>query len=325
MRAFVTGAEGFAGSHLTEFLLQRGIETYGTYFDEAAFKDLPDSAREAELVRCDVCDREALNRVVSEVTPDAVFHLAALASVSQSERDPALTIETNITGSCNLLNAVKDNAPGARIIMVSSGEVYGKATSKQLPLREDARVEPSNLYGVTKAAVELLSKLYIAGYGMDIAILRPFNHVGPRQSPSFVCADFASQIARIELGLMPPRIEVGDLAVERDFTDVRDMVRGYSAAADKAHAGEVYNLCSGRLYKIQEVLDTLISFAEVPIEVHQDAARRRASDVPVLVGTAEKFKQATGWSPETPLETTLLDTLNYWREKLRSTGGPGSV
>ncbi len=322
MRAFVTGAEGFAGSHLTELLLQRGIDTFGTYFDEAAFKALPDTVAEAELVRCDVRDRETLARTVSNANPDAVFHLAAVASVSQSERNPALTIETNITGSCNLLNAVRDNAPEARIVMISSAEVYGNVTSEQLPICEDEPVEPGNLYGVTKASVELLSKLYVAAYGMDIVILRPFNHIGPRQSPAFVSADFASQIARIELGLVPPRIEVGDVAVERDFTDVRDMVKGYLAAAEKGHTGDTYNLCSGQSYKIENVLDILISFAEVPIEIHQDAAKRRASDVPVLVGSADKFEQATTWSAETPLATALLDTLNYWRENVRSTGGP---
>jgi GDP-4-dehydro-6-deoxy-D-mannose reductase len=321
LRAFVTGAEGFAGSHLTELLLKRGTHTFGTYFDEAAFGALPDTVAEAELAQCDVRDHETLDRTVSEANPDTVFHLAAVASVSQSARNPALTIETNITGSCNLLNAVRDNAPEARIVMISSAEVYGNVTSEQLPLREDAPVEPINLYGVTKASVELLSKLYIAAYGMDIVILRPFNHVGPRQSPSFVSADFASQIAKIELGLIPPRIEVGDIAVERDFTDVRDMVKGYLAAAEKGGTGDTYNLCSGQSYRIENVLDILISFAEVPIEIHRDAAKRRATDVPVLVGTADKFEQATAWSAQTPLATALLDTLNYWRENVRSTGG----
>ncbi len=320
MRAFVTGAEGFAGSHLTELLLQRGTHTFGTYFDEAAFGALPDTVAEAELVQCDVRDHETLDRTVSNADPDTVFHLAAVASVSQSERNPALTIETNVTGSCNLLNTVRDNAPKARIVMISSAEVYGKVTSEQLPLREDAPVEPINLYGVTKASVELLSKLYIAAYGMDIVIVRPFNHLGPRQSPSFVSADFASQIAKIELGLIPPRIEVGDLAVERDFTDVRDMVKGYLAAAEKGRTGDIYNLCSGESYRIENLLDILISFAQVPIEIHQDAAKRRATDVPVLVGSADKFEQATAWSAETSLATTLLDTLDYWREKVTSTG-----
>jgi len=321
LRAFVTGAEGFAGSHLTKLLLGRGTEVHGTYFDETALKALPDFVAEARLVRCDVRDRQALDRTLSEANPDVVFHLAAVASVSQSERDPAQTIETNITGSCNLLNAVKDNAPKARIVMISSAEVYGKVTSEQLPLREEAPVEPINLYGVTKASVELLSKLCIAAYGMDIVILRPFNHLGPRQSPSFVSADFASQIAKIEMGLVPPRIEVGELTVERDFTDVRDMVKGYLAAAEKGRTGDIYNLCSGESYKIENVLDILISFAEVPIELYQEPAKRRASEVPILVGTADKFEQATGWFSETPLATTLLDTLDYWREKVRSTNG----
>jgi GDP-4-dehydro-6-deoxy-D-mannose reductase len=306
---------------LTELLLQRGIEASGTYLDETALEALPDTVAEAQLVRCDVRDRGALDHTVSEANPDAVFHLAAVASVSQSERNPALTIETNITGSCNLLNAVKDNAPEARIVMISSAEVYGKVSREQLPLSEDAPVVPSNLYGVTKASVELLSKLYIAAHGMDIVVLRPFNHVGPRQSPSFVSADFASQIAKIELGLIPPRIEVGDVAVERDFTDVRDMVKGYLAAAERGHTGDTYNLCSGQSYRIENVLDLLISFSQVPIEIHQDAAKRRASDVPVLVGKADKFEQATAWSAQTPLATALLDTLNYWRENVRSTSG----
>jgi GDP-4-dehydro-6-deoxy-D-mannose reductase len=202
--------------------------------------------------------------------------------------------------------------------MISSGEIYGRATSDDLPLSESAHIEPANIYAVTKATVELLSQLYIARYGLDIVILRPFNHLGPRQGPSFVSADFASQIARMEAGLAPPRIEVGDLTVERDFTDVRDTVRGYWMAAEKGKTGEVYNLCSGRPYTIQHILDTLLGFAQVSIEVHRDPAKCRASEIPVLVGTAEKFRRATGWSPETPLETTLRDTLDYWRQKVRS-------
>lgn len=318
LRAFVTGAAGFAGSHLTEFLIQDGFETYGTDLSERSLGSLPDVVREAKLVPCDVRDREGISRIVSEVAPHVVFHLAGVASVLRCERDPTLTIETNVMGSCNLLDAVRDNAPEARTIVISSSEVCGKVTPEELPLGEDTPVRPANLYGVTKASVELLSRLYVTRYGMDVVILRPFNHIGARQSPAFVCADFASQIARMERGLIPPRMDVGDLTVERDFTDVKDMVRGYVLAARRARSGETYNLCSGRGYRIEQVLKALLGYAEIPIEVHHDPAKLRASEIPVLVGTAEKFARETGWYPETPLETTLRDILGYWRAEVAS-------
>ena len=317
MRAFVTGAEGFAGSHLTELLLREGMETHGTYLDDTAFGALPDVVSQAKLARCDLRDREGIARLVLETSPDLVFHLAGVSSVPQSERNPALTVETNITGTCNVLDAVRDNAGQASVVMVSSAEVYGKVTREQVPLSEDAPVKPDNLYGVTKATVELLSKLYVARYGMDIVIVRPFNHIGPRQNPVFVCADFASQIAQIEYELMPARINVGDISVERDFTDVRDMMKGYLLAARRAYRGDTYNLCSGRTRRVEEILKTLLSFATVPIEIHQDPTKRRPSEIPILVGTAEKFRRVTGWVPEIPFETTLRDTLNYWRARVR--------
>lgn len=322
MRALITGAAGFAGSHLTELLLQEGIEPHATYYCETELEDLPDAVKEAGFVQCDILDREQLGRIVSDAAPDVVFHLAAIASVSESERNPNLAIETNIAGSANLLDTVKENAPEARVIIISSSEVYGQVTRDQVPLREDAPVAPCNLYGVTKASVELLSKLYVARNGLDSVILRPFNHIGPRQNPAFVCADFASQIAKIERGLMPPQIAVGDISVERDFTDVRDMVKGYLAAARRAQRGETYNLCSGRTCRIEKLLNTLLGFAEIPIEVRPDPAKQRTAEIPVLLGTAEKFNQATGWSPEIPFQTTLKDTLNYWRAKVRVDSPP---
>ena len=316
MRAFVTGAEGFAGSHLTELLIREGFETSGVYYSEQSLEPVKNILSQAKLVECDVRDREKLSRIVSDDAPEIVFHLAALASVPQNERNRALSIETNFVGSCNLLDAVRDAAPEARTVMISSSEVYGKVTPEQLPLGEDDPVRPANFYGVTKASVELLSRFYVTRYDMDIVILRPFNHIGPRQGTAFVCADFASQIAKIERELMPARMDVGDLTVERDFTDVRDMVKGYLLASRKGHAGETYTLCSGDAHRIQEVLDILLDHAEVPIEVHQDPAKLRPSEIPVLMGTYEKFRRATGWSPEIPFDTTVRDTLDYWRRQV---------
>ena len=318
MRAFVTGAEGFAGSHLIEFLIREGFETSGIYYSEQSFEPVKGILTDAKLVECDVRDRDKLDRIVSEAVPEIVFHLAALASVPLNERNRTLSIETNFVGSCNLLDAVRGGAPEARTIMISSSEVYGKVAPEQLPLDENDPVKPANFYGVTKASVELLSRFYVTRYGMDIVILRPFNHIGPRQGTAFVCADFASQIAKIERGLMPPLMNVGDLTVERDFTDVRDMVKGYLFAARKGRAGEIYTLCSGTAHRIQEVLDILLDHAEVPVEVDQDPAKLRPSEIPVLMGSYEKFKQATGWSPEIPFETTVRDTLDHWRRQIGS-------
>ena len=316
LRALVTGVAGFAGSHLAEFLIRDGFETHGVDVSERSLRAFAAALKRAKLAQCDVRDRERLNRIVSEIAPDLVFHLAGVASVLECERNPTLAMEVNIIGSCNLLDAVRDNAPGVRTLVVSSSEVYGKVAPEHFPIAEDVPVKPANFYSVTKASVEMLSMLYSEKYGMDIVILRPFNHVGPRQSPAFVCADFAAQIARIERGLAPPQLRVGDLSVERDFTDVRDMVRGYAVAARRARGGETYNLCSGRSVRIEDVLKTLLEYAEVPIEVQRDPDKFRTSEIPVVVGSAEKFRRTTGWSPEMPLATTLHDTLDFWRGEL---------
>jgi len=318
LRAFVTGVAGFAGSHLAELLIKEGFETYGADLGGRSLTRAAETVKGAELVGCDVRDRETLSRIVSEVAPDVVFHLAALASVPECERNPTAAIETNVIGSANLLDAVRNNAPKARTILISSSEVYGKVAPEQIPLAENAPVKPANLYGVTKASVEMLSALYTQEYGMDIVVLRPFNHVGPRQSPAFVCSDFAAQIARIERGLVPPRIDVGNLTVERDFTDVRDMVRGYVLAARRAQGGEIYNVCSGKGVRVEQILQMLLEYAEIPIEVHRDPAKFRPSELPVLVGTAEKFARSTGWAASIPIEVTLRETLDYWRGQVAS-------
>jgi len=318
LRAFVTGVAGFAGTHLAELLIKEGFKTYGTDLGERSLIKAAEILKGAELVQCDMRDGETLSRIVSEVVPEVVFHLAALASVLECERNPSAAIETNVIGSCNMLEAVRNHAPKARTIVVSSSEVYGKVAPEQIPLSEKAPVKPANLYGVTKASVEMLSMLYVQKSGMDVVILRPFNHVGPRQSPAFVCSDFAAQIARIERGLAPPRIDVGDLTVERDFTDVKDIVRGYVLAARRARGGEIYNVCSGRSVRVEQILNVVLEYAEVAIEVHRDPAKFRPSELPVLVGTAEKFARSTGWAAEIPIEATLRDTLDYWRAELAS-------
>jgi GDP-4-dehydro-6-deoxy-D-mannose reductase len=307
LRAFVTGIAGFAGTHLAELLIKEGFKTYGTDLGERSLARAAEIVKGAELARCDVRDGETLSRIVSEVAPDIVFHLAAMASVLDCERNPTVAIETNVIGSSNLLDAVRNNAPNARTVVVSSSEVYGKVAPEQIPLAENAPVRPANLYGVTKASVEMLSTLYVQKYGMDIVILRPFNHVGPRQNPAFVCSDFAAQ-----------RMDVGDLSVQRDFTDVKDMVRGYVVAARRARGGEIYNVCSGRSIRIEQVLHMVLGYAEVAIEVHRDPAKFRPSELPVLVGSSEKFAGATGWAADIPIEATLRDTLDYWRAEIAS-------
>jgi len=316
MNALITGVQGFAGSHLCELLLARQAQVWGTtYPGETPL--LPDAAaRQARLLPCDLRDRQACAALLQQAQPDTIFHLAAIAFVPQARNEPAVAFDTNVLGTVNLLEAARRHCASARMLIVSSGEVYGKLAPSEVPATESAPVRPASIYAATKASVEAMAAAYHAGYALPIVLVRPFNHIGPRQSPAFVVAAFAEQIARIEVGRQEPVLTVGNLEARRDFTDVRDMVRAYLLAAEKGRPGEPYNIASGKAHSIREVLDTLLSLASCPITVRQDQALLRASDTPVLQGDASKFRAHTGWEPAVPLRTSLCDVLNYWRQQV---------
>jgi GDP-4-dehydro-6-deoxy-D-mannose reductase len=316
VRALLTGAGGFAGGHLVEYLLtQPDLDLYAAVYDPPGQNPRLDQRRIPQY-QVDLRDAAAVTQMIDATQPDLVFHLAAMANVAQSFTDPWPTLENNIRAQVNLLEALRLLRRDARALMVSSAEIYGGGTGE--PLDERSPFEPSNPYSVSKVAQDMLGLQYFLAYQMPIIRARPFNHIGPGQQSGFVAADFASQIAAIEAGRRDPVMFVGNLTAERDFTDARDVVRAYYLMLTQGDPGEAYNICSGQGFSVQRLLDTLLSYSAVEIEVRQDPARMRPSDVPRRVGDASKLRARTGWEPTIPFEQSLLDILNDWRRRMHA-------
>jgi GDP-4-dehydro-6-deoxy-D-mannose reductase len=318
VRIFITGAGGFVGGHLIDHLSTQPecVIHAGVFLPPGQNPRL--DGRPIDQHHVDLRSAEAVHAVLEQVQPDWVIHLAALADVAQSFKDPWGTLENNIVGQVNVLQAILALGLYPRILIVSSAEIYGAAGATGQPLDETTPFEPTNPYSVSKVTQDMLGLQYHLSHRLPIVRARPFNHIGSSQSGGFVAADFASQIADIEAGQREPVMYVGNLAAERDFTDVRDVVRAYTLLIEKGQPGEAYNVCSGQAYSIQYLLDTLLSYSTVAIEVQQDPARMRPSDVPRRVGSARKLRDCTGWNPAIPFEQTLLDILNDWRQRVAS-------
>ena len=317
MRVLVTGITGFVGSHFAELALARGVEVVGSFRWRSKTENIEHIRGRLELVDCDLRDMSSAHHLIETARPDWVIHLAAQSFVGTSWQAPAETFMNNTRPQLNLLEAMRTRAPRARFLVIGSSEEYGFVTEDELPITEANPLRPLSPYAVSKVAQDLMGYQYFKSYGMDIVRARAFNHEGPRRGDVFVTSNFARQIAEIERGVRAPVIAVGSLKNRRDYTDVRDIVRGYWLLLERGEAGEVYNLCSGRAWVIQEILDFLLAEARVPgITVREEPARLRPSDVPVLRGDATKVGDAVGWRPEIPFEQTLRDILEYWRARV---------
>jgi GDP-4-dehydro-6-deoxy-D-mannose reductase len=260
-----------------------------------------------------------MQAAIASVRPEGLFHLAAVSYVPSTHADPLLAYRTNFLGTLNVLRGVTEGAPDCRVMLVGSGEVYGAAGDRVSMVTENVPLSPVSPYGVSKAAADLAAFQW-GWAGGRIVRVRPFNHTGVGQRPEFVCADFARQVARIEQGLQPPVLEVGNLEAERDFTDVRDIVAGYMALWERGAAGEAYNLCSGRGMRIGSLVEELCRRATRPIEVRVATGRRRAAEIRRLVGSFAKAEAAVGWRPERPLGQVLDEMLAYWRTRTAAGG-----
>lgn len=319
----VTGVAGFAGSHLAEVLISRGIEVYGLVVPGGPLDNLdgirsrPHPVTCLHLIEADIVNEKTLVRVVADTRPEQVYHLAAAASVRQSLRDPGGTFRVNVLGTRNLLEAIRRAGITPRILIVSSAEAYGASASKGTLLREDDPLLPISPYGASKAAAEMLACSYWYHHKLPIIRVRPFPHTGPRHAPNFVFPDWARQLAEAEAGRRPPRLEVGNLEIRRDISDVRDVVAAYILALEKGEVGAVYNVCTGRAHTLREALDILIGLARLPVEVVVDPARLRPTDIKVLTGTSQSLHACTGWAAASSLSRTLENLLSYWREQVR--------
>lgn len=316
MRVLITGISGFVGSHMAEYCLAKGVEVFGTIRWRSRTENIDHIKKKIKLMDCDIRDASSVTKAVEESKPDYIFHLAAQSFVPTSWHAPAETLMTNILGELNIFEAVRELGLNSQIQLAGSSEEYGKVLENEVPIKETNPLRPLSPYGVSKVSQDMLGYQYNQSYGMNVVVTRAFNHEGPRRGDVFVTSNFAKQIAEIEKGLKEPIIEVGNLEAQRDFSDVRDVVDAYWLSLEKGTPGEVYNICSGKAVVIRDMLDMLLELSTAKVEVRQDPARMRPSDVMILLGDCTKFKQATGWEPKIPFEKTLKDLLDYWRERL---------
>jgi GDP-4-dehydro-6-deoxy-D-mannose reductase len=309
MRVLITGAAGFVGGHLAATLAARGDEAVGLGRDSSG----PDSL--ADYVQGDLLDADSTRGAVRDLRPDAVVHLAAAASVGASWRSPGETLDNNIRSTLNLLESVMAEAPDAAVVAAGSGEEYGPVPEERLPVTEDEPLRPQNPYAVSKAAADLLAGYYADAHGMRVVRTRAFNHAGPGQSDMYVVSAFAKQIAEAEAaGHGSVVLQTGNLEPRRDFTDVRDVVRAYALLAARGEAG-LFNVCSGFSTSAADILAGLARLSEVAVEQRTDPSRLRKHEVMDIRGSHERLTEATGWQPEIALETTLADTLDWWRSE----------
>jgi GDP-4-dehydro-6-deoxy-D-mannose reductase len=321
LRALITGATGFAGSHLAEYLLAHtDLEVWGTDISSNE-RNIAHIKDDLDFVVGDMSEPDTTSRILSEVRPDYIFHLAAQAFVPLSWSDPWDTLANNIRAELNILQTLVDTGARPRVMVAGSADEYGMISPDELPITETTPLRPYNPYAVSKIAQDMLGYQYFASHDLPVVRVRPFNHIGPRQSPAFVSSDFAKQIAEIEQGYREPQLAVGNLDARRDFTDVRDMVRAYFLALERGEPGEVYNLGAEHASSIQQVLDLLLRMSDAEIEVVQDTSRLRPTDVPVVVSDCSKFRQQTGWRAMVTLEDSLRDILDYWRGRVREDQG----
>lgn len=264
----------------------------------------------------DILDKEAIVSLLFEIRPDYIFHLAAQSSVGLAWKNPCLTIDVNIKGSVNVMDAIRELYYKPRVILIGSGEEYGHINEGETPIKEGNMIRPGNIYAATKVCQNMIGNIYAQAYDMELMMVRAFNHIGPTQAPMFVVADFCKQVAEIEKGIREPVIYVGNLEAKRDFTDVRDVVRAYAMLIEKGKAGETYNVGSGHAVSIRKILDLIILSSGKDIKVKIDPNKLRPVDVPIIEADTTKLRNLTGWKPEITLEQTIKETLDYWRERV---------
>jgi GDP-4-dehydro-6-deoxy-D-mannose reductase len=318
VRVLITGITGFVGSHMAEHALAKGADVFGSYRWRSKSENIDHIRSRLTLIESDLRDFASARGLVEVSQPDWVVHLAAQSFVGSSWQTPAETISTNIMAQVHLLEAIRALKLFPRFLVAGTSEEYGLVHADELPITEANPLRPLSPYAVSKVAQDMMGYQYFKSYGLPIVRARAFNHEGPRRGDVFVTSSFARQVAEIEAGLREPVVSVGDLTPRRDYSDVRDIVRGYWMLLEHGEAGEVYNLCSGRSWAIQQVLDFLLARSTVrDIRVRVDPARLRPSDVMILEGDPSRARRAVGWQVEIPFERTLAELLDYWRERVR--------
>lgn len=311
MRVLITGATGFAGRHLSSYCASRGHEVHALVRPGREGAVVPGVAAHA----ADLSDAAEVAAVLRDVAPEGVAHLAGASSVGRSFAEPVATWDINLGGTLTLLEAVRETGVDGRVLVVTSGEIYGLVPVADLPVTERTPLHPVSPYGASKAAADLAAAQYRAAYGVAAVRVRAFNHVGPGQDPRFVLPNVARQIARAERDGVPVEVTVGNVDTRRDFMDVRDMVRAQLLLLERGDPDAVYLACTGRSVAVRELIEGLAELARVPVTFRSDAGLRREGEQPDLYGSPDRLRADTGWTPEIPMQTTLADTLDWWRAR----------
>ena len=307
-KVLVTGVDGFVAGYLSDYLFKSGYDVYGTTISETYKND------KIKIFKMNLLDAENVSDVIKNISPNMIFHLAGQSAVGLSWQKPVLTIDVNVNGTLNLLEAVRINNINSRILIIGSSDQYGTIKPEDCPIKETQLQKPQSPYGISKKTQEEIGKLYVKAYKMNIIFVRAFNHIGARQGKNFVVPDFASKIVKIEKSAVPV-LKVGNLDTLRDFTDVRDIVRGYLMLLESGKIGESYNIGSGNVIKIKDILKKLINLSSKKIKIEIDKEKFRPVDVPIVQCDNSKIKKDTGWSPEISIDETLKEVLEYWRGK----------
>jgi GDP-4-dehydro-6-deoxy-D-mannose reductase len=314
MRVLITGINGFIGSYLAEYLLNKQLEVHGIVRRMEHLENISHLKNKITLRKCDVRDSVAVKNVMKKSKPDLLFHLAAQSYPTVSWKDPIGTMETNVIGTINVFEAILELKMNPRTLVACSSAEYGFVQEKEVPIKENHPLRPVHPYGVSKVAQDLLAYQYFKNFGLNVIRVRIFGTTGPRKVND-VCSDFAMQIAEIERGARKPVMYVGNLDSKRDLTDVRDMIKALWLLMERGKAGEVYNACSGKAYRIRDILNKFLEMSGADVEVKIDPKKLRPTDEPIIVGDNSKIRKDCGWKPEIPIAKTLKDTLEYWREK----------
>lgn len=311
-KALIIGGAGFVGKYLADYLVEQcGYQVRSTKMEQENLIPV-----NYDVVNMNLLIKEEIEKVLADYAPDCIFHLAAQSSVAVSWSNPQLTVDVNIKGTLNLLEVLRDISFAGKVLLIGSGEEYGRIHENEVPITEDTVLRPGNIYAATKGCQNMLGSIYAKAYQLQLVMVRAFNHVGPGQSPQFVVSDFCKQVVEVEKGLREPVIHVGNLKAKRDFTDVRDVVAAYECLIRDGVSGETYNVGAGNAYSIQEILDQIIALSGQEIQVQVEAERLRPIDVPIISADVTKISQHTDWKRKITLEQTLQDTLEYWREQL---------
>lgn len=308
-KALIIGAAGFVGGYLTKHLRDEcGMEVYVTKLSNETLR-----VENKNVYDLDILNKEDIVSLLYEIRPDYIFHLAAQSSVGVAWKNPALTIDINIKGSVNVMDAVRELYYKPRILLIGSGEEYGHIYDEEIPIKEENQIRPGNIYAATKACQNMIGGIYAQAYDMEVMMARAFNHIGPMQASIFVVSDFCRQVAEIEKGIREPVMYVGNLSARRDFTDVRDVVKAYELLIKYGEPGETYNVGRGSSISIKEILDMIIDLSETAIRVEIDRNKLRPVDVPIIEADITKIKSLTGWEPKIELRQTIQETIDYWR------------